>query len=249
MMAIVGWSTGAGLQLWPALAITTAFAILAWLIKGVNRSGTVAGAVVSFLLLRSAGLGAFAVLVSVFALTWISTRFGYARKLHRGTAEKSNGRNGFQVLANLGIATSCVALFAITDRQVFLLACVAALAEAAADTVSSEYGQATSDTALLITTLERVPAGTDGGISMGGTVAGIIAAIVVSFVALVAGLLAWRWLWVSATAAVVGMLADSLLGASLERKHVLGNDAVNLLGTLISALLAAGLFMFLNQVF
>jgi len=123
------------------------------------------------------------------------------------------------------------------------------LAEAAADTVSSEYGQATSDTALLITTLERVPAGTDGGMSMGGTVAGIIAAIVVSFVALVAGLLAWRWLWVSATAAVVGMLADSLLGASLERKHVLGNDAVNLLGTLISALLAAGLFMFLNQVF
>src|SRR5438445_13751950 len=104
-MAIVGWSTGAGLQLWPALAITTAFAILAWLIKGVNRSGTVAGAVVSFLLLRSAGLGAFAVLVSVFALTWLSTRFGHARKLHRGNAEQGDGRNEFPLLANWGLDT------------------------------------------------------------------------------------------------------------------------------------------------
>src|SRR5439155_21063694 len=96
MMAIVGWSTGAGLQLWPALAITTAFAILAWLIKGVNGSGTVAGAVVSFLLPRGGGLGALPFLVSVFALTLFRERFGYSRKLDWGTVERRNGRYGFQ---------------------------------------------------------------------------------------------------------------------------------------------------------
>jgi uncharacterized protein (TIGR00297 family) len=126
---------------------------------------------------------------------------------------------------------------------------VAALAEAAADTVSSEYGQAASEDAVLITTRERVPAGTDGGISMAGTVAGIVAAVLVSLFGALADLLPWRWLWVSAIGAVAGMLADSLLGATLERKQVLGNDAVNLLGTLISALLAAVLFIFVNRAF
>ncbi len=249
MMAIMEWFAGADLHVWPALAITVTFAVLARLIKGVGSSGAVVGAAVSYLLLRSVGLGAFAVLVSVFALTWTSTRFGYIRKLRRGTAEKGDGRSGFQVLANLGVAALCAGLFAITTRQVFVLACVAALAEAAADTVSSEYGQAASQDAVLITTRERVPAGTDGGISMAGTVAGIVAAVLVSLVAVLAGLLPWRWLWISAIAAVVGMLADSLLGATLERKQVLGNDTVNLLGTLISALLAAALFMLLNRAF
>ncbi len=37
-------------------------------------------------------------------------------------------------------------------------------------------------------------------------------------------------------AAIIGNLADSVLGASLERKHYLGNDVVNFLNTLTSAL-------------
>jgi uncharacterized protein (TIGR00297 family) len=174
-------------------------------------------------------------LVSVFALTWISTRFGYRRKEKLGTAEKRDGRTALQVLANLAVAAGCAGLSAIAAKAVFLLAVSAALSEAAADTVSSELGQARSARARLITTWEEVAAGTDGGVSWAGTLAGITAAVVVSCVCVLTRLVPFRWLGISIVAALAGMIADSYLGALLERRKLLNNDAVNFLGTLVAA--------------
>jgi uncharacterized protein (TIGR00297 family) len=173
--------------------------------------------------------------VSVFVLTWISTRFGYRGKEKLGTAEQPDGRTALQVLANLAVAASCSALSAFTGKAVFLLAVSAALSEAAADTVSSELGQARGAKARLITSWEEVPAGTDGGVSWVGTLAGIIAAATVSLVCALAGLLPIRWLGISIAGALAGMLTDSYLGALLERRNLLNNDAVNFLGTLAAA--------------
>ena len=230
---------GAVRPLWSAVIVTVAFAALARWVRGVSFGGAIAGAGVCFLLCFGAGFGAFVVLVSVFVLTWISTRFGYRRKQKLGTAEKLDGRTALQVLANLAVAAGCGGLSALTGRTVFLLAVSAALAEAAADTVSSELGQARSAKARLITTWEEVAAGTDGGVSWTGTLAGMAAAASVSLVSLLAGLVPLEWLGVSIFAAVVGMIADSFLGALLERRRVLNNDAVNFLSTLVAAATAS----------
>jgi uncharacterized protein (TIGR00297 family) len=222
--------------LWSGLIVTVVFATLARWVRGVSFSGAIAGAMVCFVLYVGVGLGAFIALVSVFALTWIATRLGYRRKEKLGTAERLDGRTAVQVLANLAVAAGCAALWALTaGRAVILLALSAALAEAAADTVSSELGQARSTKARLITTWEEVAAGTDGGVSWAGTVAGIAAATAVSLVCVFAGLVPLRWLGISIVAAVAGMIADSFLGALLERRKLLNNDAVNFLGTLVAA--------------
>ena len=226
-------------RLWTAIIVTIVFAALARWVRGVSFGGAIAGAGVCFLLCFGAGFGAFVVLVSVFVLTWISTRFGYRRKQKLGTAEKLDGRTALQVLANLAVAAGCAGLLALTGRTVFLLAVSAALAEAAADTVSSELGQARSANARLITTWEEVAAGTDGGVSWTGTLAGIAAAALVSLVSVLTGLVPLKWLGVSIIAAVVGMIADSFLGALLERRGVLNNDAVNFLSTLVAAVTAS----------
>ena len=221
-----------------ALVITLAFAVLARAMRGVTTSGAVAGAGVCFLLYIGAGPGAFAALVLVFALAWASTRIGYRRKQKLGTAERREGRRASQVLANLGVAAVCSALYATRPNPAFLLAMAAALSEAAADTVSSELGQAAGQIPRLITSWRPVPAGTDGGVSLAGTLAGIFAAYIVSVTCWLTGLLQWKWLVVSTGAGVLGMVADSLLGASLERRRVLNNDAVNFLSTLIAGLAA-----------
>jgi uncharacterized protein (TIGR00297 family) len=225
--------------LWTAVCVTVVFTALARWVRGVSISGATAGAAVCLLLYVGAGPGAFVALVSVFALTWISTRFGYRRKEKLGTAEQSDGRTALQVLANLAVAASCGALSALTGKAVFLLAVSAALSEATADTVSSELGQARSVNARLITTWEKVPAGTDGGISWVGTLAGIAAAAAVSLVCALAGLLPIRWLGISIAGAIAGMLTDSYLGALLERRNLLTNDAVNFFGTLAAACAAS----------
>jgi uncharacterized protein (TIGR00297 family) len=233
-----GWWADSALRFGVIVAITVAFAALGHLVRGVTRSGAIAGAIVCFTLFSSAGPGAFAALLSVFAVTWLATRLGVPSKRRLGTAERSEGRTASQVLANIGVAATCTLLYAVLREPLILLAMAAALAEAAADTVSSECGQAFSDQARLITTLERVPAGTDGGITATGTLAGASAALLVSLVCVLSGLLSAHWLWIPTTAGVLGMLADSYLGAWLERRGRLGNDAVNFISTVLAAVMA-----------
>src|SRR2546423_14077329 len=100
-------------RVWPALLVTVAFTAGARYIRGVSRSGALAGALVCFLLYACAGPGTIVALLSVFILAWATTRFGSQRKQRLRIAEKQDGRSASQVLANLGVATGCVALYAL----------------------------------------------------------------------------------------------------------------------------------------
>jgi len=226
------------MRLVAAAMLTIAFASLARVVRGVSVSGSIAGAVIAFLLYSTAGAGAFVALVSVFVLTWVATRFGYRRKQRLGTAEKDQGRTASQVLANLATATLCSVAFSFTGKLVCLLGTAAALSEAAADTVSSELGQARQASARLITTCKIVPAGTDGGITVIGTVAGIVAAGVVAAVCVQTRVVPARWFWIALLTGSAGMIFDSFLGATLERRGWLNNDSVNFFGTILAAALA-----------
>lgn len=227
--------------------LTLLFTALGRWVRGVTNAGALAGAVCCFILYAGGGPGAFAALITVFALAWITTRIGYQRKQKLGIAERREGRNAFQVVANLGVATICAAVFALDRSQfahskiVFLLAMSAALSEAAADTVSSEVGQALGENTRLITNWKSVPPGTNGAVSLTGTLAGVAAAAIVSSVCLLGGLVPVRWLGVSVGAALLGMVVDSFLGATLERRGLLNNDSVNFLSTLVSAVASSWL--------
>ena len=227
------------LQLGMAAAVTLFFAIVGYISRGVTFSGALAGAVVSFALYGGAGAGAFAVLVLVFGVTWLATRLGYRRKVTLGTAEKEAGRTAQQVLANLAVAGACAAGYGLFARKdALLLAMAAALCEAVADTVSSELGQVASRTARLITNWQEVAAGTDGGVTWAGTLAGTIASALIAAVGLAVGLVSVRGVAIASAAGTAGMLADSLMGALLERRGLLNNDAVNFFGTVTAAALA-----------
>ena len=221
------------------VVLTLVFTGIARSLRGVTNGGAVAGAVSCFLLYLGGGIAAVVALITVFALTWLATRLGYARKQKLGIAERREGRDASQVMANLGVAAICAAVCVFEassqSKAFWLLALCAALSEAAADTVSSEVGQAFGGQAYLITSWEKLPAGTNGAVSMTGTIVGIAAAAIVSLVCFLGGLLTARWLAVAVGAAVLGTIADSLLGAWLERRRLLNNDSVNFLSTLVAA--------------
>ena len=233
------WIIPAGVQptrFLTGLALTLLFTLLARWMRGVSVSGAIAGFVVSLILYVLAGPQAFAVLVCVFLLTWLATRLDYGKKKRLGTAEQSGGRTASQVVANLGVATIAVLFFAVQENSIYLLAAISALSEAAADTVSSEYGQARGGNPRLITTWTIVPPGTDGALSATGTLAGMAAALIVSSLGAIVGLISIRGLAMATLAAIFGMFCDSVLGASLERKRWLNNNAVNFLSTLMAAI-------------
>ena len=89
---------------------------------------------------------------------------------------------------------------------------VASFASKLADTTSSEIGKAYGQTTYLITTLQRVPRGTEGAVSLEGTAAGVVAAAGVAAMALALGQVRpGRWV-ANRLAAARGMLASRALG-------------------------------------
>jgi uncharacterized protein (TIGR00297 family) len=145
-------------------------------------------------------------------------------------------------LANVGAAAGFCIAAKLTDHPILLMAAMAALAEAAADTAASECGEALSPRAYLITTMRPVPAGTDGGVSVLGTLAGVAAAITVAAVAAGTHVISRAALPAVASAGLLATVVDSLLGATLERRGLISNNGVNFASTVV----AGGIAMLLG---
>ncbi len=225
--------------------ISIAFGLIVWLARAATGYAAATGAILTACLyLRTPGWRtALIPLIVMLVLTLTATRIGRSRKEKLGTAEEKHGRKASQVVANLGIAA--LASLPLTAAQLFtpsarteaasLAAIAAALAEAAADTLSSELGQVFGGQPRLLTTLKVVPAGTDGGITLAGTAIGCIGAAIIAVVAAAIFPLDPRNGAVVFFCAVLGLFADSFLGAVFERRGWLNNDTVNFLSTLVAA--------------
>lgn len=228
-----------------ALAINAVFAALALALKMVNRSGAGAGFLLGVAVYLGYGYKSFLILLSFFLLGSVATRLGYATKAARGVAERRRGARSWREASANSLAGAFFAILVITTHHeaAFLVAMVAAFAEAAGDTVSSEIGQWLSQRAYLITTFKPVPAGEDGGISLGGTVAGFAASALVAGLGFALGLSGIGGAAIALTAAICGNLLDSVLGATLERRGLVTNGIVNFAGTSFAGGLALALML------
>ena len=219
-----------------ALLASTVFAVGGYVLRGVNFSGALAGFAVAFAFYATGAAPLFLLLFAAFLVTFIATQIGRGRKVHLGIAEPARGRNAAQVMANLAVSGCCVAM---SERFPHLLpAGIAALAEACGDTTSSEIGEAFGKRPRMITSFDPAEPGTDGAISLVGTLAGLVGIAAVLF-QVGSG---WRVPMTIGAAALVGTVVDSFLGATVERKRWIGNNLVNLCGTTAAAIVTLLLF-------
>ncbi|MGA8162621.1 MAG: DUF92 domain-containing protein [Acidobacteriaceae bacterium] len=242
---------------WQTILISIAFTLFVLSLRAATAGATITGGIfTAALYLATPGMRtALWPLLALLLLTFAATRFGRRRKEALGLAEARRGRTASQVAANLGVAALAgipeiaMRLFDFSPEdygRLALVAMLAAMAEATADTVSSELGQVLGGQPRLITTFRRVAPGTDGGITPIGTLLGCLAAVIVILTGAFALALPRTDALIALAAGIAGLFIDSLLGAGPERAGWLNNDAVNALSTLAAALLAAMAIRFSN---
>jgi uncharacterized protein (TIGR00297 family) len=119
------------------------------------------------------------------------------------------------------------------------LAYVASMATKLSDTCASEVGKAYGKTTYLITTLRSVPKGTEGAVSLEGTIAGVVGSLLLAAIGYGLGLISLVGLSICAIAALVATTIESLIGATVQEKFDwLTNELVNVINTFVGAVFA-----------
>jgi uncharacterized protein (TIGR00297 family) len=225
-----------------AVIIAFGFGYFAYRFKTADLSGLFSAALLGILLIVFANVTWFLVMLAFFIAGSACTRFKYAEKEDLGVEQNRGGARGYRnVFANGGVSVAAAILFGVTQNPVFAAMFVGSVATAAADTVASEIG-VTGGTPYMITTGKKVPAGTNGGVTVIGELSALICAIGISAVAFFLGVIDLPTFAICSLAGLVGTNIDSLAGAVIENRGYIGNAGTNVIGTLGGGLFALAIY-------
>jgi uncharacterized protein (TIGR00297 family) len=226
----------------PWLIANGVLAIVGYLARSVDVSGAIAGFILGAILILFGGWPLYVVLLAFFIIGTATTKLGYRVKAARGLAQEKGGRRGFShAFSNVGMAAIlaiCASAALPHFAIVWWMAAAAALATAAADTTASEVGQLLGRRTFLPLTFRPVPVGTEGAISLEGTVAGIAAAAIVATIAVRArtGLFDFTWIAILILAAFLGSYLESIAGSwNRKQEKPVPNGVLNFINTMIGA--------------
>lgn len=230
-------------RLLAGLGVNVAVAALALKARSIDLSGAVSAVLIGTAITAGTTLRGFAVMAAFFVIGSAVTKLGYRIKAARGIAQEKGGARGWRnAWANGGVPALLALMAGLTPpglSELFVLAFAASVATAAADTCSSEVGKAYGRRTFLITTFRPVPPGTEGAVSLEGTLGGLAGGALVAAVGAALGLYTWPAAGLVALAGLLGSLAESVIGTVAERRGWLDNDLLNALNTAIGGGLAA----------
>jgi uncharacterized protein (TIGR00297 family) len=203
----------------------------------LDTNGSFFAGVMGFLVWSTQGFQWVVVMITFVLTSTLATKYRYARKRKLWVAEEKGGtRQSRNVMAN-GLAPTIIAVlgkvYGVADLHLVFVGSVAA---AMGDTLASELGVLSTSEPYLITTLQRVERGTDGGISLLGEAACLTGGFIIGVVGVLLGLPdPPRVMGVALLGAFAGCNLDSILGATLEQRGLVTNEIVNFLATLTGA--------------
>ncbi|MDR9405528.1 MAG: TIGR00297 family protein [Halothece sp. Uz-M2-17] len=233
-----------------AIALNTILCLIAIIApkKLLTPAGLAHAWLLGVIIWGTLGWQGYTIVMVYFLVGSAVTRIGLAQKEAAGIAEKRSGARGPEnVWGSAFIATICaigVAFNEISDLQIIptpilLLAYVASFSTKLSDTTASEVGKAYGKRTFLITTLKPVVPGTEGAVSLEGTLAGLLASVVIAVVGWSVGFIAAIGIFYCMIAAFIATNLESLIGATLQEKFdFLTNEIVNIINTFFGALIA-----------
>lgn len=193
----------------------------------------------------------FVLLLTFFILGGMFTKYRYRYKEALGLAQSKGGVRTYEnVFSNSTAALTLAIAHGIFPEYstVITYAFLGTVATAIGDTLASEIGITSKQQPRLITTLQPVQTGIDGGVTLLGELAAIGGSVVIGILAFSFGVVDNAILAVVITVAggFLGTNFDSVLGATLQNRKMLSNSGVNFVATFAGAMISGGLYMLFN---
>lgn len=239
------WLVGVGLN--------SILLVVAWIApkKLLTPAGFFHAWLLGVLIWGTLGWQGYVVVMFYFLVGSLITRVGMAQKEAEGIAEKRSGARGPEnvwgsaltaTLCALGVWATSSGIFPTpqtlhpTPYTLLLLGYVASFSTKLSDTCASEVGKAYGRSTFLITTLQPVPRGTEGAVSLEGTLAGAAASLAQALLGWGVGLIDLYGVLLCVVAAFIATNLESVIGATLQSRFSwLTNEVVNIFNTLIGA--------------
>lgn len=185
------------------------------------------------------GAGYLGIVLLVFFFisgTWVTSHQAVSKYKNEKIAQDENRRTAGQVFANSG----CAALLALlayvdeTNSALYMVMMAASLASATSDTFSSELGTVYGKRFYNCLSFKPDVKGENGVISLEGTLFGLMGAALIAIIYFTfTG--CFYHIFLIITAGLAGNISDSVLGATLERKHYITNNVVNFISAVVAA--------------
>ncbi|QEC67479.1 DUF92 domain-containing protein [Panacibacter ginsenosidivorans] len=220
--------------------------LLSIIFKKLTIHAALTGAIIAWFVFIGTGYTGVIMMTSFFILGTAATLWKIKAKQQLGLAEINKGkRTAPQVIANAGIAAllSIIIWLYPLQKELVSLMIAAVFSSATADTLSSELGNIYGSKFYNIITFKEDQRGLNGVVSIEGTLIGLAGSSIIAIIYAIGFDWTNKYILLIIVAGTTGNLADSLLGATAERKFLLGNNTVNFLNTFTAAITALLLYL------
>lgn len=218
---------------WAYVLILFILGFITYKRKALDLVGSAVMVIMGIVIIFSAGTNWLLLIVLFLVMSLFATK--YSKKYKMSLGEFEGRRTSKNVISN-GVVACFMAAFGGYYLP-FVGGFIGAIATATADTLASEIG-VLDQHPRLITTFQKVDPGTNGAVSVLGTATGIAGAAVIGIVAFLLGIMTNPLLAISVSivSGTVGCFMDSILGALFENRKLLTNEHVNLIATIVGAI-------------
>lgn len=214
-----------------SFAVATVLAWHGYLKKSLSLSGSTAAFFVGFISMMP-GLYFGGTLIAFYLLGSRVTRIGAQQKLKVDGEYPASGqgeRDAYQVLCNGGVGSLILLLYLMMPSinvRLLKTAYAAVYGCNVGDTFASELGILSQSDPYLITSMKRVTPGTNGGVSVLGTLAALVGGFTLGCVSCILLLLDptndihwYEILAISTISALLGTTLDSILGSMFQATY------------------------------
>lgn len=208
------------MSLFLSILLSLCLASVAFFKKSLDSKALLVAFIFSVVICYVGGLVAYIILVVVFLLTVLSDKIKLSEKrnINENIILKSEAKDVFQIVANVGPSVFFLGLYYFTRNISFLVSYAVVMAEALADSLGSNVGVLSKKNPVNILTFKRGIKGLSGNISCLGIFSSLLGSVIIALLFMFIEF-KFSYFLIIFIFGFFGSIIDSLLGAWVQVKY------------------------------